>query len=349
MLSFRRKPDQPSAVSFEMRRLLVALLMFLAAFPTHMANARDERIQRLETAFKQWVIKYSVKDASLAIVIDGVITGQIGHGGYTAEQAVPVASLSKAITGICIAKLVEFGKLRFNQRIGTAIASYFSNNPPKDIRAKKITIAQLLTHTSGITHDPTQGGELDQFQPFSEASMEQQLTAALTAPLGRTKFAYNNINYAALGIVIQTVTGEDYDKYCSREVLEPLGVQGAGLNPDWRMMGAFGGWKISAADYAKFLGYFDPSRRLLGISPAKWPKTDLNGASYSVGTFMRRTGSSYNFWHFGSWTRNIPSPSFGAYFAVWGGKAGVVANYSPSISEAAELDLDKTLYDAAFR
>jgi len=331
-----------------MRKLVVGLLMLLMLFPPHAANAKDGRVQRVERAFKQWVTKYSVRDASLAIVIDGVIAGQIDHGGYTAERAVPVASLSKAITGICIAKLVESGKLRFNQRIGTAIASYFSNNPPKDIRAKQITIAQLLTHTSGITHDPTQGGELDQFQPFSEASMERQLKVALTAPLGRTKFAYNNINYAALGIVIQVVTGEDYDKFCSREVLEPIGVQGAGLNADWRMMGAFGGWNISATDYAKFLGYFDPSRQLLGISPAKWPKTDLDGASYSLGTLMRRNGSGYNFWHFGSWTRNIPSPSFGAYFAVWGGKLGVVANYSPSISEAAEFDLDKALYDAAF-
>ncbi|MEQ1524265.1 MAG: serine hydrolase domain-containing protein [Aestuariivirga sp.] len=343
------KSFQLLAVSFEIRRLLVALLVLLMAFPTHTANARDDRIQRIETAFNKWITKYSVKDASLAIVIDGVIAGQIGHGGYTTEQAVPVASLSKAITGICIAKLVESGKLRFNQRIGIVIASYFSKNPPKDARAKRITIAQLLTHTSGITHDPTQGGELDQFQPFSNASMERQLQVALTAPLGRTKFAYNNMNYAALGIVIQTVTGEDHDKFCSREVLEPVGVQGAGLNPDWRMMGAFGGWNISAADYAKFLGYFDPSRRLLGVRPANWPKTDLNGASYSLGTLMRRNGSGYNFWHFGSWTRNIPTASFGAYFAMWGGKVGVVANYSPSISEAAELDLDKALYDAAFR
>lgn len=332
-----------------MRKLLVGLLMLLMLFPPHVANAKNDRVQRIEAAFKQWVAKYSVKDASLAIVIDGVFAGQIGHGGYTAERAVPVASLSKAITGICVAKLVASGKLRFSQRIGTVIAGYFSKNPPKDARAKKITIAELLTHTSGIAHDPTQGGELDQFQPFSEASMEQQLRAALTAPLGSAKFTYNNINYTALGIVIQTVTGEEYDSYCRREVLEPVGVHDAGLNPDWRMMGAFGGWKISAADYAKFLSYFDPSRRLLGIRPANWPKTDTNGASYSLGTFMRRTGSRYNFWHFGSWTRNVPSPSFGAYFAVWGGKVGVVANYSPSISETAELDLDKALYDTAFR
>ena len=254
--------------------------------------------------------------------------------------------------GICIAKLVGSGKLRFDQKIGTVIAAYFSKNPPKDVRAKRITIAQLLTHTSGIANDPTQGAELDQFQPFSSVSMEHQLNAALSAPLGRipgSQFAYNNINYAALGIVIQTVTGEEYDRYCSREVLEPVGVHDARLNPDWRIMGAYGGWKISAEDYAKFLGYFDPSRQLLRISPAKWPKADLIGASYGLGTLMRQTSSGYNFWHFGSWTRNFPSASFGAYFAVWGGTVGVVANYSPAITGKAERDLDVVLFDAVFR
>ena len=183
--------------------------------------------------------------------------------------------------------------------------------------------------------------------------MDKQFDKALSAPLSQTpggKWTYNNMNYAALGVVIETLTAETYERYCGREVLEALGVNGATINPDWRVMGAYGGWKISAEGYARFLDYFDPSKRLLQIRPADWPKAIVgNGAKYSMGTFMRKAGTGYNFWHDGSWERYQPNASFGAFYAKWHQGISVVATYEPTVSDAARYDLDDSLYRAAFR
>src|ERR1700689_4520182 len=88
------------------------------------------------------------------------------------------------------------------------------------------TIAQFLTHTSGITNDPSQGIAFNQFQPFDKPSMDKQFDVALSVPLGNSpgsRYFYNNMNYAALAVVIETVTGEQYGDYGGREVLKTFG------------------------------------------------------------------------------------------------------------------------------
>jgi CubicO group peptidase (beta-lactamase class C family) len=100
---------------------------------------------------------------------------------------VGVASLSKAITGVCIVKLVEAHKLQFDADLGTVLAGRFKRHPAKDQRAQTITIAQLLTHTSGITNDPSQGIAFNQFQPFdsrpwTSSSMWRFRSRSVTRP-----------------------------------------------------------------------------------------------------------------------------------------------------------------------
>ena len=245
--------------------------------------------------------------------------------------------------------LVQSGVLQFDTEIGTLLPDYFGPSTSKRSPAERITVRQLLTHTSGITNDLSQGLALYQFSPFSVAS-NQQAVEALTAPLGSVEYSYNNMNYALLGAIIEAIADETYEEYCGRKVLEAIGVQDAELNPEWRVMGAYGGWKISTTDFAKFLIYFDPVRTPLSLAPAGWPRAKLKGgASYSLGTFMRKAGSSYNFWHFGSWLRYQPYASFGAYFALWGGNIGVVVNYAPTISDKVAGELDAALSAAALQ
>ncbi len=156
------------------------------------------------------------------------------------------------------------------------------------------------------------------------------------------------MNYAALGAMIEATTGEHYEAYCGREVLEAVGVYGEKINPDWRIMGAYGGWMLSATDYAKFLVYFDPTRTPLSTGPADWPYAKLGGgARYGLGTLFRKAGSMHNFWHVGSWQRSSPYTSFGAFFAFWRGTIGVVVNYAPTVSDDVVNALDAALFAAA--
>jgi CubicO group peptidase (beta-lactamase class C family) len=313
--------------------------------------AGDAQADRMENAFMGWVSKYSIESASLVVVRDGATLLKVGRGKSATNHAVGVASLSKAITGVCILKLVEGRKLQFEAQLGAVLADRLQKHPPKDERAKGITIGQLLTHSSGITNDPSQGSAFNQFQPFDNPSMDRQLEVALSVPLGNapgSRYFYNNMNYAALAVVIETVTGERYGDYCGREVLKAAGVNDATLKWEWASRGAYGGWKISPEGYAKFLDYFDPSMKLMNTPPAEWPKFETpDGGLYSIGINMRRNRT--DFFHYGDFTWTNPAASYGGFYEMWHQGVRFVVTYSPNISHAVVDELDAALYRAAFQ
>jgi CubicO group peptidase (beta-lactamase class C family) len=333
------------------RKVLIAVaVVFLLAPASTLTLAIDAQADRMENAFTEWVGKHSVESANLVIVRDGAILGTVGRGRLATSRPVGVASLSKAITGVCVVKLVEAHKLQFDADLGAVLAGRFKRHPPKDQRAQTITIAQLLTHTSGITNDPSQGIAFNQFQPFDKPSMDKQFDVALSVPLGYSpgsRYFYNNMNYAALAVVIETVTGEKYGDYCGREVLKKAGVNDATLKWEWASRGAYGGWKISPEGYAKFLDYFDPSQKLLSTPPVDWPRFENRaGRGYSIGT---NTRNGADFFHYGDFTWSNPRASYGAYYAMWHQGVRFVVTYTPNISHELVDELDAALYRAAFQ
>jgi CubicO group peptidase (beta-lactamase class C family) len=313
----------------------------------------DPQADRIIAAFKDWTTRHSVPNASIAIMRGYDLVGSYGKGSYSASAPAPVASLSKAITAVAIAKLVNAGKITFTTPINKPLSSFFRTNKPKDKRVPGITVGQLLTHSGGITYDPSQasqGGEI-LLLPHNQTNLSKQAQIAFTKNLGAapgSRYYYNNMNYAVLGLIIETLTRKTYEKYCLNEVLTPLGITKASLNPSWRVMSSWGGWKISANDYARFLEYFLPSLGLLSLQPAQWPRFDLGGgAFYSLGALMRENPPGYNFWHSGSWQYSPPPASFGGYFTAIQENVRYAVAFEPTVDGSAFNDLDASLYNAA--
>ena len=138
-----------------------------------------------------------------------------------------IASTTKTVTAIAIAKLAEQGKLKFTDLLSTYIPEY-----PKDI-ANQVSIHHLLTHTSGI--------ELDDYEPFNiandkarnlEESLQAQLKFIDSLNEGRRKnfkvlhkHDYSNENFTLLGVVIERASGMNYAEYVEKTIFEPLGMK----------------------------------------------------------------------------------------------------------------------------
>ncbi|HWD38734.1 MAG TPA: serine hydrolase domain-containing protein, partial [Fimbriimonas sp.] len=114
-------------------------------------------------------------------------------------------------------KLAEQGKLSFEDTVGKFLPDY----PNSDV-AKKVTVNQLLTHTSGLeSHSlgalrrgyrtlkeylPT----FDQFSPKFEPG---------------TQYAYSNDGYLLLGLIIEKVSGESFYDYVRKNIYLPAGMK----------------------------------------------------------------------------------------------------------------------------
>ena len=73
-----------------------------------------------------------------------------GHGADPHKPTL-IASLSKAITGACIATLVRDGKLSFTTPLREALAQFFKLfGAPVDERLEQATVEELLAHRAGL-------------------------------------------------------------------------------------------------------------------------------------------------------------------------------------------------------
>ncbi|MBA3963592.1 MAG: beta-lactamase family protein [Chthoniobacterales bacterium] len=143
----------------------------------------------------------------------------------TTETAYDVGSIGKLFTQIAILQLAEGGKLSLDDNIGKHLTDY-----PDSSIASKVTVRQLLLHTSGIpdffSHITPETKldsilELGDFLPFFARK-------PLDFEPGSDK-RYSSSGYIVIGLVIEAVSGEKYAAYAQHHILEPARMTHTGF------------------------------------------------------------------------------------------------------------------------
>jgi D-alanyl-D-alanine carboxypeptidase len=149
----------------------------------------------------------------------------------TVETRYKIASITKLFTSTLILRLRDRGKLDLDKTIRAYLPEYAG--PAAD----KVTVHQLLDHTSGIEN-------LDKVKSAAEAIRDglpvyqapwttDQLLAKFCAgplvhPPGST-FDYNNADYIILGKIIERGYGKPYEQVVKEQILEPLHMANTGM------------------------------------------------------------------------------------------------------------------------
>ena len=166
------------------------------------------------------VAKDGVAIASKAAGIANTATG----APITLSTKFNLGSLNKMFTAVAIAQLAQAGHLSFNDPISKHLPDY----PNKEV-SDKVTIHELLTHTSGMGMYWN-----DKFM----AQREKLLTVAAHLPLFASdpllfspgeKFQYSNSGYMVLGAIIEKVSGQDYYSYVQEHIYKPAGMTSSGF------------------------------------------------------------------------------------------------------------------------
>jgi CubicO group peptidase (beta-lactamase class C family) len=166
------------------------------------------------------VAKDGVTVASKAAGIANKATG----APITLDTKFNLGSLNKMFTAVAIAQLAQAGRLSFNDPISKHLPDY----PNKEV-ADKVTIHQLLTHTSGMGM---------YWNEKFMAQREKMLTVAAHLPLFASdpllfppgeKFQYSNSGYMVLGAIIEKLSGQDYYSYVQEHIYKPAGMADTGF------------------------------------------------------------------------------------------------------------------------
>ncbi len=135
------------------------------------------------------------------------------------EHVFEIGSITKQFTAVCILMLMEEGKLSLNDEITKFIPDY-------PTQGKKITVHQLLNHTSGIKSYTA----MQSF--FSRAREDMSPTELIDVfkeePMDfdpGEQYRYNNSGYILLGHIIEVLSGKTYAEFIEQRIFEPLGMK----------------------------------------------------------------------------------------------------------------------------
>jgi CubicO group peptidase (beta-lactamase class C family) len=131
-----------------------------------------------------------------------------------------LGSMNKMFTAVAVAQLAQRGKLSFDDTLAKVVPDY----PNKEV-AGKVTIHQLLTHTSGMGsyfNDKYRQASKTRFRAVKDY-LPLFADDPLQFPPGE-RFGYSNAGFHVLGLVVEKVSGRDYFDYVREHVYRPAGM-----------------------------------------------------------------------------------------------------------------------------
>ncbi len=166
---------------------------------------------------------YNLPGIAIGVVYGEHLVWEKGFGFADVTKKIPMtpqtlfrlASITKLFTSTAIMQLRDAGKLQLNDPIEKylpwfKIKNRFPDEPP-------ITIWHILTHTSGLPREAAFPYWTDHNFPTLEQIIERLPKQETIFP-PETKWKYSNLAMALLGAIVESASGEKYDKYIQRTI-----------------------------------------------------------------------------------------------------------------------------------
>jgi CubicO group peptidase (beta-lactamase class C family) len=180
--------------------------------------------QHVETLRRQ----IGVPGMAIAIVENDKVTLAKGFGSRAlgaskpvdADTIFPTGSTGKAFTVAALGILVDQGRIGWDDKVTDRLPGFQMYDPWV---TREMTIRDLLVHRSGLGLG---AGDL-LFVPrtnLSRAESVRRLRYLKPATSFRSGFAYDNVLYMVAGQLIESVTGETWEKFTAEHVLKPAGM-----------------------------------------------------------------------------------------------------------------------------
>ncbi len=133
-----------------------------------------------------------------------------------------LASLSKLFTSVVAVQQIEAGRLRLDAPVARYLPAFAAHGKGR------ITVEQLLTHTSGLPPDPRP--PLWQVRGGLRAREQAIARVAPQSPPGAA-YRYSDLNLLSAQLLVEKVTGRRLDALVREGITGPLGMKDTGYRP----------------------------------------------------------------------------------------------------------------------
>ena len=217
-----------------MHRKIGLSCLLLLALPVSAATAQNGRfdLEKTKTVLSGLIEKTltenGIPSMSIALVRGDSIVWKAAFGyanmrtrtPATTETLYSTGSSFKSATATAVMQLAEQGKIRLDDPINR----YLGDDQVQDqLQSEKpVTFTHILAHWSGLkagaTIKPIWGRELPK-------TLNEFTSKLYTVRAPEAKYEYNNFAYGVAGLLVQKISGVEYEKYMVDHVLKPVGAK----------------------------------------------------------------------------------------------------------------------------
>lgn len=226
-----------SAAGRRTQPLLLSLLILLlpacvSVPPAERLDAGTARLQAELSRLEQqgFVGQVAVAHAGELLLLRGYGTMGIDDSRRVDAGAVlPLASLTKPFTASAVVALAADGQLALDDPVSRHLEGL-------DAAWNDVTIEHLLTHTAGLpaeVHNRSWQGD-PRFEPIDRKELIRRINHYRPDHIPGKRFNYSNMTYNLLATVIETVSGQTWERFLHERLLRPAGIEDIGLlGPKW--------------------------------------------------------------------------------------------------------------------
>ncbi len=187
---------------------------------------RDAFRSRADSLVFTYLAESHAPSASFAVIRGSDTLAYGAHGlanvdvwrAPTATTIYEIGSITKQFTSAAIMKLVEQGRVKLDDDLSKYV-------PQFPLQGKKVSIRQLLNHTSGIHSYTSSPGWAKTWNDELSPDAIVKFVAADTFDFAPgTAYRYNNTGYVLLGMVIEKASGRKYANFLDAQFFKPLGL-----------------------------------------------------------------------------------------------------------------------------
>lgn len=208
-------------------------VLFVLMLMTATAAMAQDSAKKIEDLMKNYY-DYGQFNGSILVAEKGKVIFAKGFGMADMEWEIPnqtdtkfrIGSVTKQFTAALIMQMVEEGKIKLDGKITDYLPDYRKDT------GGKVTIHQLLNHTSGIpsyTGLPNFFSEISR-NPYSVDDFVKKYASGDLEFEPGSKFNYNNSGYFLLGAIVEKVSGKSYDAVLKERIFEPLQMKNSGYD-----------------------------------------------------------------------------------------------------------------------
>lgn len=192
----------------------------------------------LDAIARKVMAREQVVGASVLVSRDGKVLLHKGYGYAELNLQVPardetvyhVVGPLMPFTGVAVMQLVESGKLSLDTDISALV-------PDFPLQGHRVTVRELLSHTSGIVDYHYLGDAIDgtSRQPKSLAEVIALFANRPWVNEPGTTWDWSISGFALLVSIVERVSGETFDGYMQRHVYGPAGMKSTSLCDDFTL------------------------------------------------------------------------------------------------------------------